>query len=240
MEIEETINKWFEETNCLMQNRINNANSIDGLCECVLQGSKNYCNAILLLLDKGHEMPAKALLRVLYELFAKVAWCLRVPDDVTDDENILVKEKIRRWEKHTLLNNIKILEKFERAGHNKNIGRLMSTLKSEDLYLKANIKCMPDLFEITKQLPEPFTKKAYPFLYLQFNNSVHLDTTSLVKSFSQKSNKTAQDTLAELYEYCTNHAFYINSIIRLQYDDNTVQITKEYKEIVNTINQKNL
>jgi len=77
--VEETINKWFVETNRLMQSNVNvdNFGPIDGLCVCVLQSANDYCNASLLLLNKKHERPAKALLRVLCELSVKLIWCLR-------------------------------------------------------------------------------------------------------------------------------------------------------------------
>lgn len=239
MEIDKTINKWFEETDAQMHQKIKDFTPIDGLCSCVLRTAKNYCNAIFLLLRKEHELPAKALLRVLCELMVKLSWCLTVPDKQNENEEEIVKEKIRRWEKYTLCNNVRILEKFNQiaSGDDKRkIQDSIDKLKNQPLFSNETIKEIPKFVDLIKQLPDLFKSEVYTLLYLQFNNAIHLDVTSLVDSYLNQ-NKIRQQHVsrsANLRKYCIAHAFHINSLIRLNYKCESEEIKTEYHKIMNS------
>jgi len=235
--ITKTINKWFEETDAQMHQKIKDFTSIDGLCACVLRAAMDYCNAIFLLLRKERELPAKALLRVLCELMVKLSWCLTVPDKQNENEQETVKEKIRRWEKYTLCNNIRILEKFKEVtsgDDKKKIQDSIDNLKIEQLFSDKRIKEMLKFLDLVKQLPDLFKNEVYPLLYLQFNNAVHLDVTSLVDSvLKQGKNGMQYDSdVKDLAKYNVAHAFHITCLIRKNYGWRTDEIEKEYREIM--------
>lgn len=220
-----------------MHQKINGFTSIDGLCACVLQAAKNYSNAIFLLLRKKRELPAKALLRVLCELMVKLSWCLTVPDKQTENKDETVKEKIRRWEKYTLCNNIRILEKFKDVtfeNDKKKIQNSIDRLKTEQLFSNKRIKEMPKFIDLIKGLPDLFKNEVYPLLYLQFNNAIHLDVTSLVDSVVKQGKNYTQYhfDIENLTKYCAAHAFHINGLVRKNYDWSTDEIEKEYHEIM--------
>ncbi len=88
MNIDEKITKWFNETDALMRSKIdiNKFSPIDGLCVAVLHSARDYCSAVLLLLQNKHPTPAKALLRCLFELSMKLTWCLTLPANTCDEE----------------------------------------------------------------------------------------------------------------------------------------------------------
>jgi len=238
MEIEKTVNKWFDETDAQMHQKIKDFTSIDGLCTCVLRAAKDYCNTIFLLLRKERKLPAKALLRVLCELMVKLSWCLTVPYKQNEDEEETVKEKIRRWEKYTLCNNIRILEKFREVtsgDDKKKIQDSIDKLKTEQLFSDKGTKEMPKFLDLIKQLPDLFKNEVYPLLYLQFNNAIHLDVTSLVDLYlnQDKMRDRHMSRAANLTECCIAHAFHINSLIRLNYKCETEEIKIEYHKIMN-------
>jgi len=239
MDIEKTVNKWFDETDTQMHQKIKGFTSIDGLCACVLQVAKNYSNAIFLLLRNKRELPAKALLRVLCELMVKLSWCLTVPDEQTKNEEETVKEKIQRWEKYTLCNNIRILEKFKDVAlgdDKKKIQDSIDKLKTKQLFSNEKIKEIPKLLDIIGQLPGLFANEVYPLHYLQFNNAIHLDVTSLVDSYLNTDEFSSQHISkgASLKKYCIAHAFHINSLILLNYDCVTTKIENEYHKTMNS------
>jgi len=240
MEIDETINKWFRETDTMIRNKIKDFGSIDGLCMAVLHSAKDYCCAVLFLLRNGHEMPAKALLRCLCELFVKLNWCLAVSDDI-DDKNadIVVERKIRRWEKDTLCRNVEALEKFRDATDKADrqvIEKAISKLRDKPLFSDPTVKRLPNFTtNMIGQLPGIFKNGVYPILYLQFNNAVHLDVTSLVDAYIAKNVKEYGNDSKVFFEYCAAHALYINSTIRMNYGIDVSAIKQEYHNVINTL-----
>ena len=235
MEIDKAINKWFDETDSQMHQKINDFTSVDGLCASVLRAAKDYCNVIFLLLREERKLPAKALLRVLCELMVKLSWCLTVPDKQNENEEEIVKDKIRRWEKYTLCNNVQILEKFNQiaSGDDKRkIQDSIDKLKNEPLFSNKTIKEMPKFVGLIKQLPDLFKSEVYTLLYLQFNNAIHLDVTSLIDFYLNQNNIREQHV--SRIANCIAHAFHINSLIRLNYKCETQEIKTEYHKIMNS------
>ena len=84
MKIDETINKWFEQTFEKFQKEVRPQTENDLVLTGVLFASRKYVRAVLSLLSQKHALPAKALLRCLCELYVKIFWCLNVKGDTED------------------------------------------------------------------------------------------------------------------------------------------------------------
>jgi len=238
MSIDKIMMKWFDETDNLINAEINNFESIDGLCIAVLHNAKDYCCAISTLLQCGHIMPAKALLRCICELSMKLFWCLNVPDDTNDqDANALVERKIHQWEKDTLCRNVKTLEEFRDAadGSDKQeIAEGIDNLKSKPLFSDESVKKLPPFKNLIDFLPTPVKKEVYPLLYLQFNNAVHLDVTSLFNGYKEKKGEQARYN-PDILKYCLAHALHINGAIRKNYKIDVSDIKQEYHAVMKTL-----
>jgi hypothetical protein len=77
-----------------------------------------------------------------------------------------------------------------------------------------------------------FKNEVYPLLYLQFNNAVHLDVTSLVDDYMSKSGTRPENDSTTLTEYCVAHAFHVNSSIRMNYKIAVSAIKQEYHDVM--------
>lgn len=232
MEIDKTINRWHEETLKWIENKIGpdilNANEIDKMCLCVAKTSSQYCAAVMQLLNKGYEFPAKALMRCLGELNAKFTWCLA---GCHGQQNTIgaVEERFRSWDKMTCSKGIKLLDDFEdviRTEEKNEHKKKLSMLEERKAKL-SDVKDMPNLTELFKQLGDWFNKQFRPTFYLQFNDAVHLDLVGMTAIYG--SLPQGRD---ELETYCVAFAYNINSLIRLRYDLDTKQIKKEYDRIM--------
>ena len=108
MEIDETINKWFEETQGKLAKAKSSSDIVDDFCRRVFAVLKTYCDATLLLLRPEIELrlPAMANLRIMSELVIKFLWCLNV------QKNKEIEERIKRWEKTGAKNRRKLVEEI--------------------------------------------------------------------------------------------------------------------------------
>jgi len=233
MNIDETINKWFYETSAQMQNHFKTADLIDMLCAAVLKVSSNYCNAILSL-NNNHKMPAKALLRILCELTAKLVWCLFVSDKNEENPDDIICKRIQRWAKYTLTENKKMLESLKNSMPDDRKTRLVHDIES----LKEQIEniepsAMPAGTKIFEELTGLWKTGVYPVYYKQFNNAVHLDLQSLGGFIKTEGNKIfclddSEENVDGLDGYCMDLAYHINYFIRKHYNWDISQAEKEY------------
>ena len=237
--IEETINTWFDGTDVQIRGKINSSSSTDGLCNTLLHSARDYCFAILLLLQKGHSMPAMALLRCLYELTIKLFWCLNVPDKTDNKEaDKIVEQKIRRWEKDTLCSIVKCLKELKSAAdepNSDNIEQEINRLESESLFSDSTVKCLPPFANLVGELPDLFRNKLHPRLYLQFNNAVHLDVKSLVDNYKSKHGGKSVPDSNVLIKCCVTYTLYINCAVRMHYDVDVNGIKQEYHTVMKTL-----
>lgn len=166
----------FAKTRALIETK----NQENAMCTSVLDGAECYCNAIFLLLNRNYVFPAMALMRCLCELAVKLIWCLQCPDDTdSEQDKKTVDEKIRRWEKRTLVQNIKVLKEYKQVNPQRNSidGQIKDLEKKKDAM---GVKAMPTYKQLLKNLPSDFCKISTK-LYQDLNKAVHLDTNSLVK-----------------------------------------------------------
>ncbi len=200
---EEELLSMFAETRTLIKTK----NQENAMCITVLDGAEHYCNAIFLLLNKNYVFPAKALIRCLCELTVKLMWCLQCPDD-TDDE------RIRRWEKSTLAQNIKVLEEWKRVDpqNNKIDGQIKELENKKD---NMNIDEMLPYAQLLEKLPNEF-KDISLKLYKDFNKAVHLDANSLGEIYlhNNKANVNNSD-ISRLKDCCLLLAKNITGVIAI-------------------------
>ncbi|MHC4679763.1 MAG: DUF5677 domain-containing protein [Planctomycetota bacterium] len=161
----------FAKTRVLIKDGKNRENAI---CSAVLEGAECYCNAILSLLNRNSVFPAKALMRCLCELAVKLMWCLQCRDDTNEvQDRKTVDEKVHRWEKSTLAQNIKVLKEWKQVDpKNNKIDDLIRKLeKKKD---NMNVKEMPRYAQLLETLPDDFRRGMSVELYMDCNKAVHL------------------------------------------------------------------
>jgi hypothetical protein len=203
----------FAETRALIKTE----NRENAMCITVLDGAEHYCNAIFLLLNKNYAFPAKALMRCLCELTVTLMWCLRCLDDTDEEENRkMVDEKIRRWEKSTLAQNIKVLKEWKRVnpGNDKIDGQIKE-LEKKKKNMNA-IKEMPKYPQLLNNLPDNFGRGISLKLYKDFNKAVHLDTNSLGEIYLHKNKANVNNSdISKLKDYCLLLAKNITGVIAI-------------------------
>jgi hypothetical protein len=175
-EQDEKLLSMFAKTRALIETK----NQENAMCTSVLDGAECYCNAIFLLLNRNYVFPAMALMRCLCELAVRLMWCLQCPDDTDKEQDRkTVDEKIRRWEKSTLAQDIKVLEEWKQVDpqNNKIDDQIKELKRKKD---NMDVKEMPCYEQLLNKLPDNFRGISLE-LYKDFNKAVHLDANSLVK-----------------------------------------------------------
>jgi len=195
---------------------IKTENRENAMCITVLDGAECYCNAILILLNKNYVFPAKALMRCLCELTVKLMWCLQCPVDTDEEQDRkTVDEKIRRWEKSTLAQDIKVLEEWKQVDlqNDKIDDQIKELEKKKDTM---DVKKMPNYPQLLNKLPNKFRREISLELYKNFNKAVHLDANSLGKIYLHN-NKTnfKNGDISRLKDYCLLLAKNITGVIAI-------------------------
>ncbi len=221
MTIDETIETWFRETTEKVNSTPKEDKPVYNLCGCVLPLAHNYCDAVLLLVNREKKLGAMALLRILGELTLRLAWCLF--EDNPKKESVDVR--IDRWRKETFEQEKKRLKKLisgATASEKKDIKENITWLETEI----SNIPYTPagGLYNCLDELPAGYKERLYPLLYGQFNMAVHPDLLTLSKLVRQNGDvrKFIDDfndvDVQNLKVRCMDCAFNIISYIRIVYD----------------------
>jgi len=234
MEIDKTINQWYEDTLKGIESKIgpdlSNADEIDKLCLCVAKTSYQYCSAILQLLNEGYEFPARALMRCIGELSAKFTWSLVCCNNKKNTPEA-TKKRVQRWRKTACSKGIELLEgstSVKCPEDNDVHGKILNDLKQQREELK--VKNMPDLTEIFNQLEKNYDiyNKIRIAFYSVFNNAVHIDPASMSEIYL--SQQQGQDSTRS---YCIAIAYHINFLIRSKYELNIQRIQDEFVQVMN-------
>ena len=112
MEIDEILDKWFDETFAMYQEKVHPPREVDLLMMGVLRYSRHCSITIFLLLRQEVKLSVMALLRVYLELYAKLCWCLKNDPNNQKDHKDEVYDKFKRWdykrlvERRSVLNNL--------------------------------------------------------------------------------------------------------------------------------------
>jgi len=243
MEIDETINRWFEET----VTQMNAANKPDepvyNLCSSILPIAHNYFNATLLLLNEDKKLPAMALIRVIAELAFRFQWCV-LPNRQNEDVNI----RIKRWLKESYKQKKR---RQEKCLHSAN-GQQKATIKADIRRLDSEIDKIPynsagDLYgslesllcEQTGDVEITLSWKdhLYPILYAPFNQAIHPDLVVLSNLIEQSGNQriffgdyTSID-IATLKKHLVSCIYNIIVPTRMVYELKYEEIKQEYLKI---------
>ena len=232
--IESAIDRWFAETEAAFK-EVHTSNPVDFLCCSVTAVTHNYCSAVLSLLDRGHRLPAMALLRALAELSFRLIWCL-----YTDNpQNESCEVRIKRWLKTALLKR----KKFVRRMSESNVcsGEKVNSFKKELEELEQNLGQIPhkpigNFYSSLRDLPEPYRMDLYQRLYNIYNWGIHPDLLLLTRLVKQntESNIAVSDIDEDpdvLKIYCLTMAFTILAVVRKNYGWDYDTIKTEYLKI---------
>jgi len=230
------IGKWGADTISMFEENVKTDRPIDRLCITTLSVCSTYCKAIMTLLEKGWRMPAKALLRVLFEANAKIIWCLA--ERQADEPESAVEERIERWAKASLEQDIKLRRDFLDILSGDEKRKLQGSLtKSEATLDQWDCDPMPKRFTtILGDIGNSWKGQFYPQLYRQFNNAVHLDFGSLCSRARDDGMRVSvtndsDEPIEALAQYCVVNMHVIFFAIRSNYGWNSDAMNKEFKEL---------
>jgi len=246
MEIDETVNNWFGQTFENIQKEVRPVTENDILIVGVLFSARKYTRSVLLLLSQNHALPAKALLRILCELFVKVFWCLNVQDSGKDVKKT-IHENFQRWDYSRLLQDKKLLSNLEKYVEGDFRGKVEDALKKADGdvadYKERPIKCIPSTADIFKELSanESIWNILYSEIYQNYSKAVHLDRNTFSRLVQCKNDRIMcyddwDEDINELYANCLRIACDTNILIRKHYDWPTGELRQECLNLTSKYN----
>jgi len=237
-----TVDKWFDET-------INNAGTrpiLDEYLVAILVVAKKYTRAFFTLIENNHILPAKAMLRILGELFIKLAYCTDIEDEKSNDNERI--NRLKRWAYHTENGRLKGLKACLKATENQSeLGYIQQCIKEKEDYLKQfPPSIVEDKFPSTCLL---FTGRKiggldslsghYFYLknYFLYNNAVHLDMCSIGNLAKKQDGATfiepdASDNKVSLVKTGLYQFMLIVLFIRKYYNQETGDIIAEYDDVI--------
>ena len=246
MDIYKTINRWSEETlNKLIQD-ISPEEPVNRFLLSSLLAIRKYSLASLVLIEKGHKMPTKALLRTMIEFLTKLTWCLGIHEKQDKNKDEAVEMKRKRWWKATVLRRINELKNWTNVSNiqlrqqvQNELQQLME-MKTQD----EEIEPMPSkFFKLLSELPRDYRSDIYPRFYLKYNDAIHLDDATLGLLVRKEGDNVtyyedSQDSSDELSKQVVYCAFMINDWIRTYYDWDTEQMRQEHESLLKQLTPK--
>ncbi len=224
------VNNWFDSNLDKIKEGANT--ELDLRVFSALIYARKYFNATMKLLESEHILPTKALLRVMLELYIKLAWCM------TQGSNDKIYLRFRRWDYSRLKEQRKQLQKVDAEKYPEKdnaitkITTMINNLKGEGL------KMMPDFSGLIRDLPPDWDTYIYAELYLDFNQAIHSDFRilhELVSHDKDKNEITYRHDIDydpnKLLRYCISMCNDINIIIKEHYAWNIEKQQKEYEQI---------
>jgi len=195
MEIDETINKWFEQ---IKQNLSGGKTyykqlelDVDKLCGEVVVLLENYVQGVLLILNKGKILPAKALLRIISDVSIKCGWCLEGLK--TSEEEF--DQKFDKWRRHSLSKCRTLMEKDlavleeeygdEVSGLKEELKRRITAIESAGIKKKERFS-IPELVQDVWKTQPKLNLRA---LYLGFHEAVHPDLVLFQRTLEESNGR---------------------------------------------------
>lgn len=233
---EQLIRGWFVDTAKNIEAHVHPDRRSDMLCVTALAVAGNYNKAIYDLLRKGYHMPSKALLRILCELSAKLAWCLVSPKTKAKRRERVVEKKINQWEKNTLWKNVKILQEFRSIVPKTQLQDIEEAIERKRHKMdKLHCSRMPKTIEIFNKIGKNWRNGIYPRGFLQFNNAVHIDLGSLAERITKNGSEInvdydSSEDLGQLSGYSLSFMYQIIYLVRLHFGWDTRLMAKQFHE----------
>ena len=195
MEIDETINKWFEQ----VKQKLTGGKTyykqvqldVDKLCGWVVTLLENYAQSVLLLLSKGRILPAKALLRVISDVCIKCKWCLKgletSEEEFTNRFDRWLRSSISEY-KTSLERQLSILE----SEYGDEVASLKDRLRKQISEIEVtDIKKEKLLItnELISETWDTQSKLNVEVLYRRFHEAVHPDLVLFKKMLKESERK---------------------------------------------------
>ncbi|MBN1975082.1 MAG: hypothetical protein JW787_15680 [Sedimentisphaerales bacterium] len=253
MEIDEILDKWFDVTFKMYQEKVHPPRQIDLLMMGVLRYSRHCSVTIFLLLSQQAKLSTMVLLRSYLELYLKFCWCLINDSTSQKSYQDSVYDRFKRWDYKRLLEDRKRINKLlEITNDEYRLEICKAQKKAEDCiieYKKQKLKCLPDIWQILKELSDSkqfqnyqeVILKVYPDLYQKFNKAVHPDMEFIRKMVINTGNTyvcncDVSENIKELRLYLISMSCDINKMIRNFYSWDSAEIQNEYNLIVKQLN----
>lgn len=229
------IGRWGKDTIDVFKGCVRTNNGVDYICIASLSVCSTYSNAIASLLAQELRMPAKALLRCLFEVSVKVLWCLHEPGKETSDAAI--EERIKRWAKSAIKARLKLrrgLGELLTSGPLQNENQSICDRMERDLS-QLVYNDIPNVKDITKALGESW-QSFYTRLYLPFNDAVHLDFVSLCENATDDGHTIdvqpdSDEPIGELAKFWVLDIHMLLFAVRSHYGWDTEAMDSEFKAI---------
>jgi hypothetical protein len=103
MEVDRILDKWFDETFAMYQEKVHPPRGVDLLIMGVLRYSRHYSITTFLLLGQEVKLSAMVLLRVYLELYVKFCWCLINDSNSQKNHQDQAYDRFKRWDYKRLL-----------------------------------------------------------------------------------------------------------------------------------------
>lgn len=234
MEIDKTINNWFEKTKKQLDSLPNQQSEVEGFCLGILHIVMVYLNGARLLQREGLNFPAMALLRVVSDVVIKFLWCLQ------GVKNSEIEMKIKRWEKKTFSEQKRLLSELRELVPDSIKKVFEKTINELDKKINKKLKEMPNTRQLFKENSNLFLADVYALAYQQFNSAVHMDSDVLKKILMSPLRKsgckkdihlTTQDS-NNLIIYRLSLMYMILIMMYKHYSWDSTSIEKEYNQAV--------
>jgi len=244
MEIDEILDKWFDKTFAMYQEKVHPPRGVDLLMMGVLRYSRHCSITIFLLLRQEVKLSTMVLLRVYLELYIKLCWCSQIDQNTRKDHKDEVYDRFKRWDYKRLVEQRNLLNKLLEVTKDDSRSGICEARKKADgemeKYKKQGLKCMPDMWQILKELPEKF-QELYPKLYQRFNKAVHPDMDFIRKMVINTGEAyvcscDVNEDIQELKLYLVCMSCDINRMIRDFYGWDSAEMQKEYNLMVKQLN----
>ncbi|MBN1359181.1 MAG: hypothetical protein JW993_01245 [Sedimentisphaerales bacterium] len=230
------ISRWAVDTISTFEKNVKTHRPSDLLCITTMSVCSTYCNAVNVLLLNGLRMPTKAILRILFEVSAKVLWCLAERE--ADDSKSAVADKIEAWAKASLRADTELRRDYLNIIPEKERDSLEQSINDSEKTLSQS-KCdsMPRKFcKLLTELGDDWHKRFYPQLYRQFNDSIHLDFVSLCSKATDNGTVVSvtydsTEPIEELAQYWTINMHIILVAVRSFYGWDIAEMNNDFRKV---------
>lgn len=253
MEVDRILDKWFDETFAMYQEKVHPPRGVDLLMMGVLRYSRHYSITTFLLLKQEVKLSTMVLLRVYLELYVRLRWCLINNPKSQKNHQDEVYDRFKRWDYKRLLEHKNRLNKLLEITNDDSRSKICEAQKNADdcieEYKRQKVKCIPDVWQILKELSETeeFQEspeeilKIYPNLYQRFNQAIHPNTDFIRKMVINTGNAyvcncDVNEDIQELKLCLLSMSCDINRMIRDFYGWDSAEMQKEYNLMVKQLN----
>jgi hypothetical protein len=247
MDIERITDKWFEQTFGRVQKDLLPPTEDDLFIVGVLFTARKYTRAALSLLGQMHVLPAKALVRVLCELYVNILWCLNVEGDTKEEITNAVHERFQSWDSYRITKDKKLLADMREYATGDFARDVCQSLKKAEEgvreYETRDIQKMKSVAslcaELSRDSDKEAMKKIYVEMYRNYSRAVHLDrnTFSHLVRYESENDRIAcyddwEEDIGHLYANCLCMACDINMLLRRHYGFPEGNLREECMDLV--------